>query len=479
MLGRRSARRVLGAATLLMIVMAPVAAGAVPDEGLPFYLLGVGVLMGLAAALARRSRLAAAQRLVLALAAFCLTLGLADVVFRPLLAPFLYYRPYERYIERFPPLPVLPRYAANVSYSGPTYGDLAALAGDRRVRQYRDIRFVTDRFGFRNEPTAGGPTERDAEVVILGDSFGVGDGTTQEHTWTTRLQRAYGLEIYNLSVPGSPWQEFMTLALESNRLRTRRGAVLVWALVGANDLDEYYPGDLSQLPWNGPFGTLLQSFKTFQGRSPVRLALQRFRYASRAPRVLVRDLGNGKTVLFLPEYAERARRSRGDIVTHRNFTSFSATFAATVELARLKALTLTVLAVPSKEEIYSWLLDGVPPWSTPRSPSGFSTVLNEMAELAGVRFLDLAPLLTDASRAAFENSGELLWWDDDTHWNVRGHAVVAAVIYERLLAPLLRPAAGAPERPSGAGRSSAAAAFTVPGALAAIGVESHREPRFD
>ena len=51
----------------------------------------------------------------------------------------------------------------------------------------------------------------------------------------------------------------------------------------------------------------------------------------------------------------------------------------------------------------------------------------------GFRFLDLKPALVEASRQAYEKSGALLWWRDDTHWNGDGQRAAAAAVYENLL----------------------------------------------
>ena len=60
-------------------------------------------------------------------------------------------------------------------------------------------------------------------------------------------------------------------------------------------------------------------------------------------------------------------------------------------------------------------------------------MLRTACEDLRVACLDLTPTLIAASRQAFETSGALLWWYDDTHWNVHGNKVVATAIYEHLL----------------------------------------------
>ena len=102
-------------------------------------------------------------------------------------------------------------------------------------------------------------------------------------------------------------------------------------------------------------------------------------------------------------------------------------------LADERRLRVEVALVPSKEEVYAWALDGAPPWTSPEEPSGFSAVLAGLCAGQGLRFLDLKPALVEASRRAYEESGALLWWRDDTHWNPAGQRVAASAAYEQLL----------------------------------------------
>jgi hypothetical protein len=117
---------------------------------------------------------------------------------------------------------------------------------------------------------------------------------------------------------------------------------------------------------------------------------------------------------------------------HPNFESLKATLGAMERLAGERQLTVAVALAPSKEEVYSWVLDGAPPWSAGEEPSGFSAVLHGLCAQHGFRLLDLKPALVEASRRAYEKSGALLWWRDDTHWNGDGQRAAVAV-YENLL----------------------------------------------
>jgi lysophospholipase L1-like esterase len=51
----------------------------------------------------------------------------------------------------------------------------------------------------------------------------------------------------------------------------------------------------------------------------------------------------------------------------------------------------------------------------------------------GIAFCDLKPDLVTAARTAYAQTGALVWWPDDTHWNEAGHRAAADAVYEHLL----------------------------------------------
>jgi lysophospholipase L1-like esterase len=373
-------------------------------------------------------------RVVLVIAVMAVTATGFDLLARPLAAPLLYYRPHDRYVNRWPRLPLLSRYRPNVVFEGPTYGDLAAMSGDRDAREVRTIRFQTDAYGFRNVES----DPADIDVIVLGDSFGAGVGTTQEATWASLLAGRYGLSVYNLSMLGTnSWHQYTNLAVEIDRMNVHKGTVVIWAMFGGNDLEPPYYTDMltpEDLPWNDPLSAAVVSFQTFRYRSPVRQSIERASRAVTGSEVptLSAEFIDGSKVLFFTPYVRRKGRPQEQIQAGESYRQLEATVAAMGDLAADNGLTVAIVNVPAKAEVYSWVLDGGPPWSADPSPSGYSLAIQEIANAEGMCFLDLEPALIEASRRVYEESGELLWWRDDSHWNARGHEVVAAAVYEGL-----------------------------------------------
>jgi hypothetical protein len=358
---------------------------------------------------------------------------LADVAARPLLSYFFEVRASERFIRRYERLPQLQRYLAGVNFEGTTYGDLAAVAGRKDWREPRLIKFVTDQYGFRNEPPAAGVEARPLDLIVLGDSFGTAGGTSQEELLSTRFARDYGLSVYTLSIAReNPQQEFANLQIEGKRLQIGAGTCVLWLIFPGNDLDEPYYPDLENPRPVSPvsLARLVNSFRDFRSQSAVRRIWPQ---VGSPDLVVERKFIDGQEMLFFAPYVQRKDRLAADVVRHPNFERLKATLAAMEKLAAEARLTVAVVLVPSKEEVYSWVLEGSEPWSSRREPSGFATVLRELSDEHGFRFLDLKPGLVDSSRQAYEKSGTLLWWRDDTHWNGAGQRAAAAAIYQELL----------------------------------------------
>lgn len=427
--------------------LAPVVVGELPIFPATLLLAPVAAValyaFGFPAASAR------AKRIAVALLSICFAVAVFDLVSRPVVARLVGERAREISVHTWEPMPLVFRYDRNTRFTGTTCGDLSAMSLDRSLRECREYEFRTDDYGFRNE-TADAGDARPFDVILVGDSFGVGAGTTQSATWATRLARDHDLAVYNLSIEGAgPWQELINFELEIDRLRVRAGATVVWAIFAGNDLDDpyYAPLKVSELPWQGRIARLVFALKKFRYRSPLRRIIVPVAGEWDArENVVKRDFAGGRKVLFYAPYDASRRRTREEVLRHPNFAALRDIVAAMKRLTDERHLKLAIVCLPSKEEVYSWALDGAHPWTTDPQPSGFAAALGGLSREQGIAFLDLKPRLVEESRRAYPESNELLWWWDDTHWNARGHTVAADAVYEELLRPR-----GASEKVSGAG----------------------------
>ena len=369
--------------------------------------------------------------MLISLLSFCLTVSVLDLALRPLIGEKLHYTPSNMFTRKLPELPIVGRWDAHVAYRGEVYGDLAALAGDPALREPRSVLFETDAAGFRNGEVAG-----PLDVVVLGDSFSAGVGTTQEQVFAALLAKA-GHRVYNLSYPGGPYDEFVNLAIEGPRLPLAPRAWLIWTLYAGNDLDDGYGSiwDPAALPRKGTAAAWVVRFRTFRNRSPVNQLMQGLtaRLNDVGESVIEQKLPDGRPMLFVRTHEMWGLKSQAEIEQYKNFPKLERAMQAVRDLAEAKGLRLGILLFPTKGEVYRWVLEGRLPRAEDEAPSGFGLAVGAACRRAQTVCVDAKPFFAREARRLFEASGELLWWRDDTHLNGRGHEAAATLVRREIL----------------------------------------------
>jgi hypothetical protein len=369
---------------------------------------------------------------LLTMSALSLTLVASDLMLRPAFGQRLHYTPSNVSSHKLPELPIVARWDANVQMDAESYGDLAALAGDPTLQERRRIVFRTDAFGFRNLSS-----DDPADILIVGDSFPAGGGTTDEETFARLLQTRYGFRTYNLSYPGGPYDEFVNFAIEWPRLKVTSSLRMIWTLYTGNDLDDAGGDnwDLHSLPWRQGFSAWLVKYRTYRNRSPLNqwTEAMRLRFRGSPPDVMVRSLPDGRPVLFAGHQEFWGTRSRQEVEQHPNFAKLTHTLVAMRELATERQVDVTVLILPTKGEVYRWLLDAREPQAEDAHSSGFARAVLDACSTAGLHCHDLKPYLVAEANRLYDAKRELLWWRDDTHIGTYGHAAIAEYIATRLL----------------------------------------------
>jgi hypothetical protein len=335
------------------------------------------------------------------------------------------------YTRKLPQLPIVGRWDSNVDFTGNGFGDLAAMAGDPGLRVSRRIVFQTDIAGFRNRNAA-----RPVEILILGDSFGAGMGTTQEKVVSSLLESKYARSTYNLSFPASgPWQQYINFGIESSRLSFGSPGWLIWLLYTGNDLDDHYgeTWNLAELPWNSGLRAWKVSYKTFRDRSPIRQMTWHVRWRFKrakemAQKVLTERLQDGRPVLFLKQQEEWSRKSRTEIEQHSNFPKLLRTLQEMKTIAAARGLKTVIVVLPTKGEIYRWVLDRRHPRPDDYRPSGFSDAILSFCKRVDLACFDPKSYLIKEAVRLLDTENELLWWSDDTHLGEHGHEAIADFI---------------------------------------------------
>lgn len=402
--------------------------GLFTTRNVQIYAGGLLLVIAIAVCLARR-RQSTALQVLLAVTAVAIVLPVTDIALRWVVGPRLHFRPEMTFLEQWPPLPEINIYRPLACFDGEVYGDLAAMAARPEQRETRRVRFRTDRHGFRNDPAR---VDKPIDMIVLGDSFGAGAGVADNELFAARLADHTGLSIYNLSISAaSPWSELVLLRAYASRLKLRPGGVILWALYSGNDLtDRYGPVDPAQLGWSSWSRRLTIALRNCMRRSPVREYLRRWRDTSApgAANVLaVDDPQSHQPILFYQPNISDCSLGHAEVVRHGNYPLLKQAFAALQQFAADHELAVQVIVLPAKEEVYAWMVEQREPWSDSPHRSGFSLAIEELADEHAMRFYDSrADFITEARRQ-YENR-QLLWWRDDTHLNVAGHAFVADLL---------------------------------------------------
>jgi hypothetical protein len=343
-------------------------------------------------------------------------------------------------------------YKPGQTSAGATYGEFyyPALLRHELLResvlQLRDIVIQIDQYGFRNRRGPAG-----VEVFALGDSFCMGHHMADDLIWANRLAASSGKRIYNMGVSGTgPMQQVLLLEYflrtYPEEFRPRR---LLWMIFEGNDLENSYAlkhrGAADRESWySGMFkGTivdgLLKTPSLLRDESVLRLFIDgqiRFDLVAGSYSAPDHYKLDGETIsfpwyhsprfgyqLFHQEYIDQATQPESYVLNHPNLPALRNAFGRMEALARELKFEVTVVTLPSNVRLYHDVLDDFPVVS--ESPH-FLRQVQKFAQDSGFLTIELEDQLAPFARE------ELIFMRDDSHWNERGHQLVAELLAEHL-----------------------------------------------
>jgi lysophospholipase L1-like esterase len=331
------------------------------------------------------------------------------------------------------------------------YGDLyysklmASPTVANSVLKLRRLRYSIDELGFRETTPLG-----QARIIVLGDSFTYGVDTSQDKTWVELLEQAIKEPVYNFGVSGtSPKQELMLLeymlTAKSQQLRIRH---LLWMIYEGNDLEDSYETlrqaqagmDLMKRDFTNMFkGTLVNTLASIPATIKNQSVINRLMDGHLVFVLPFRTTGNGDPYivdgmrlaypfyyskqygyrLFVPQEIERACKSESYVLSHPNRGLLDRTFEDMVSLTQKYGFKVTVLIAPSASRLYAKYFENFP------TISEDPYFINFVEKLSRMKGFDVINLYQKMQPYAKES---LLYWRDGSHWNERGHEVVAEII---------------------------------------------------
>lgn len=306
------------------------------------------------------------------------------------------------------PKPYPPDTAINTAQRG----DLVTYYGLQNAAT-RDIRFRTDRHGFRN----AADLER-AAVLVVGDSFVLNPTISQAQLFTTILDRRLGMTVANLSHSGwGPNNELGALRRVGLTLQPR---VVLWVFYEGNDLADALVYGGHEIDWSDRLFLTNAYLRAAAGAERVLFGETRRNYGReggtpfgsctlRCSERPCQRIYFGNLAGPLSLFDEIAVRTVFDVLTKAGTET------------RDHGSALVLVYAPVTLRVYHDVCEFDE--NNRARTSTLNDLPNRMRSWAtskGIGFVDLTAALTTAAAR-----GELVYYPDDTHWTDLGNAVVA------------------------------------------------------
>jgi len=316
----------------------------------------------------------------------------------------------------------------NMTIDDVEVGDLGYKSWVKQLQHPRRVAFTTDATGFRN---AGNP--RFPEIVVVGDSYVVGTGVSDNETFPSRIEQRLSVPVYNYGFASGAIQVF----LNDPRFANRMPRVVVYAplehrLIPRN-LDIRYPKwppDTPTAPgaasgWWHDVGEEVENFFFRLNMDNGVATFARYQYNGLMYRVRGLDgvtTFEGATILRLPigeqklDVPVEQRNPAGVISTLENLKSMLSERGSELVFCPLFAMgTIYPEVYPQADRVRI------------QNPSFLDAVIAG-AKASGVRTVDL--------RESFrKNRSPYLYQPDDSHWNARAIGLAADELASELKSP--------------------------------------------
>lgn len=354
--------------------------------------------------------------------------GFVDIALRFIPLELLSYRPWEAArVAAFADGPFAPNLSISMEKS---VGDLAYLANRRDLATYQLETFETDRCGFRNPPElleSGKPVD----ILLLGDSFSLGNRASEDATPRARLAHYTGLRVYDLSTKVLDKDAIQAFLKQTN---TGSATALLFVMERVHHYFSLSPSHTTQLcdetseasNYLKGVRKIVSSFGTSRLEILAQRALRTLENDTILPhrpdpRVAQLTLRDGRSMLFWKEDIAIAANRSDEIEIGAHLEAFT---------ENLQALNLKpiIVLVPNAYSVYHNHLANPPlPLQTPSYLQRLARILEEK----NIPIVSLESVLQDAASLQLE-SGQMVYWTDDTHWNKLGIDIAMRWLAENL-----------------------------------------------
>jgi len=288
-----------------------------------------------------------------------------------------------------------------------------------------------DAFEFRNSGEPGA-----VDLVVVGDSF-VENGESNADTLAAHIARRSGLSTYTLGRGWyGPFQYVSLLREHASRLRPRRALYCHYDSNDARDAEEYlswkaggayYHQMPSQLGWIARYLAFTADVRGL-ARERIRATGERLGADAIHPKLARIDLGDRVVDLRLAGYGEP--RSAASLLESTGWKALGSQLRSFRDLSEANGIEPIAVFIPTKFQVYG---DRIRNDSGARELRRKAKLLpyvdssreafRQLASEADIPVIDLTP-----GFRARADSGELLYYRFDTHWNSAGRRAAAEIL---------------------------------------------------
>ncbi len=326
-------------------------------------------------------------------------------------------------------------------------GDAAREANLPSTERRSSYRITTDSLGFRRNPSAS-PSEPLDVLFLLGRSFLIGAALSDEETLPAAFTRASGLDAYN----GAGLNSLADFDWLLDRLPGRPStAVLVF-------LEDDQPGApvsghpaLRRATLFDWLGKVQRSLLQWWSVSPLETLSTRLNKLMTNDLILPNEgrlggrqlrLPDGRPMIFRRYEVRPAQVGRSSDDAER-LVDYAEWWRD--QLAR-RGIDSWVLLLPSRYTVYGpWLESGEDRQGVLRVEEYIRQVSRQLV-VRGIKTLNALPIYRASVPKQLE-TGDLLFYREDNHWNARGVELLAKVLADSILST--RQTAGARRKTTG------------------------------
>jgi hypothetical protein len=101
----------------------------------------------------------------------------------------------------------------------------------------------------------------------------------------------------------------------------------------------------------------------------------------------------------------------------KNHVKLISIFERMKKLCADQSIRLVVVCMHSKAEVYPWLLDTTSQRLSATGASGYSAAIAKICGQLDIPYLNMTLLMADAAVGLYKSTGDMFYWQDDTHFN--------------------------------------------------------------